>query len=145
MPEGLDAQSVLLSLPPFAVLRRNIAELQLEFDKAHRVRDSDDISQWLHLDVRLFLDPFAALSTRKAKIQASSRATILNHLTAMCRGIETIRNLSVSDISLKALVELIMNHHVVPTPGNRSKKRKFAKFSLNTDHITDVTGLGKKS
>jgi len=145
MPEGLDAQSVLLSLPPFAVLRRNIAELQLEFDKAHRVRDSDDISQWLHLDVRLFLDPFAALSTRKAKIQASSRATILNHLTAMCRGIETIRNLSVSDISLKALVELIMNHHVVPTPGNRSKKRKFVKFSLNTDHITDVNGLGKKS
>jgi hypothetical protein len=39
-PEGLDAQSILLSLPPFAVVRRNIAELQLEFDKTSKLRES---------------------------------------------------------------------------------------------------------
>jgi hypothetical protein len=36
-PEGVDAQSLLLSLPPFAVLRRNIAELQLEPRKSKTV------------------------------------------------------------------------------------------------------------
>jgi hypothetical protein len=45
VPEGVDAQSILPSLPPLACLRRNIAELQLEFDKAHRVRESDDMLQ----------------------------------------------------------------------------------------------------
>lgn len=122
LPEGLDAQSLLLSLPPFDVLRRNIAELQLEFDKAHRVRESDDISQWLHLDVRLFLDPFAALSTRKSKTNASNKVTILNHLSAMCRGIEYTRELAVTDISLEKLVQVVQNNQVTPKRGDRGKR-----------------------
>lgn len=122
LPEGLDAQSLLLSLPPFDVLRRNIAELQLEFDKAHKVRESDDISQWLHLDVRLFLDPFAALSTRKSKTNASNKVTIMNHLSAMCRGIEYTRELAVTDISLEKLVQVIQHNHVLPKRGDRGKR-----------------------
>jgi len=54
VPEGLDAQSSLLSLPPIASLIRDVRFLQLEFDKAHLVMESDDIVQRLHLDVRLF-------------------------------------------------------------------------------------------
>lgn len=127
VPEGLDAQSLLFALPPFGVLRRNIAELQLEFDKAHAVRESDDLMQWLHLDVQLFLDPFATLSTRRNKTIAASKATILNHLTAMCRGIAKMRTLAITDIELTALVRVIQNHHVLPTPGNRRKRPRTAR------------------
>lgn len=145
LPEGSDAQSLLLSLPPFDVLRRNIAELQLEFDKAHRVRESDDITGWLHLDVRLFLDPFAALSTRKSKANAANKVTIMNHLTAMCRGIEHIRELAVTDISLDRLVNVIQNHHVVPTRGDRRNKSKPFPHRTTPTGITDTGSLGKKS
>jgi hypothetical protein len=124
VPEGLDAQSILPSLAPLAVLRRNIAELQLEFDKAHRVRESDDISQWLHLDVRLFLDPFAVLSTRKSKTMATAKVTVLNHLSAMIRGIEYIRDVALTDLGLSALVRLINSHDVTPTRGDRRRTRK---------------------
>jgi len=123
VPEGLDAQSLLFTLPPFGVLLRNIAELQLEFDKAHAVRESDNLMQWLHLDVQLFLDPFATLATRRNKTIASSKATILNHLTAMCRGIANMRALAVTDISLEKLIEVIQHTHVLPTRGD-SKRRK---------------------
>ena len=123
VPEGLDAQSSLFALPPFGVLIRNISELQLEFDKAHRVRDSDNLMHWLHLDVQLFLDPFATLSTRRNKTIASSKATILNHLTAMCRGIAKMRSLAVTDIGLLELVNVINNYHVLPSRGDRKKKR----------------------
>jgi hypothetical protein len=124
VPEGLDAQSILPSLAPLAVLRRNIAELQLEFDKAHRVRESDDISQWLHLDVRLFLDPFAVLSTRKSKTMATAKVTVLNHLSAMIRGIELVRDIAITDIGLNALVRLVNTHEVTPTRGDRKRTRK---------------------
>jgi hypothetical protein len=123
VPEGLDAQSLLFSLPPFGVLIRNISELQLEFDKAHRVRESDDLMHWLHLDVQLFLDPFATLSTRRNKTIASSKATILNHLTAMCRGIAKMRALAVTEIDLLDLVNVINNHHVLPTAGRRKSRK----------------------
>jgi hypothetical protein len=145
LPEGSDAQSLLLSLPPFDVLRRNIAELQLEFDKAHKVRESDDITGWLHLDVRLFLDPFAALSTRKSKANAANKVTIMNHLTAMCRGIEHIRELAVTDISLDRLVNVIQNHHVVPTRGDRRNRSKPFPHQTTPTGITDTGSLGKKS
>jgi hypothetical protein len=128
VPEGFDAQSLLFSLPPFGVLRRNIAELQLEFDKAHSVRDSDDLMQWLHLDVQLFLDPFATLSTRKNKTIASSKATILNFLTAMCAGIAKMREVAVTDISLEQLIEVINHHHVLPTRGDRRKRKERKKI-----------------
>lgn len=123
VPEGLDAQSSLFALPPFGVLIRNISELQLEFDKAHRVRDSDDLMHWLHLDVQLFLDPFATLSTRRNKTIASSKATILNHLTAMCRGIAKMRALAVTEIDLLDLVNVINNYHVLPSRGDRKRKK----------------------
>jgi hypothetical protein len=132
VPEGFDAQSLLFSLPPFGVLRRNIAELQLEFDKAHAVRDSDDLMQWLHLDVQLFLDPFATLSTRKNKTIASSKATILNFLTAMCAGIAKMREVAVTDISLEKLIEVINHHHVLPTRGDKRKgKKRKTKGGIN--------------
>jgi len=124
VPEGLDAQSLLFALPPFAVLIRNISELQLEFDKAHRVRESDDLMQWLHLDVQLFLDPFATLSTRRNKTIASSKATILNHLSAMCAGIGKMRALAVTDIGLLDFVNVMNNYHVVPKAGVSRRKRK---------------------
>jgi hypothetical protein len=121
VPEGFDAQSLLFSLPPFGVLRRNIAELQLEYDKAHAVRESDDLMQWLHLDVQLFLDPFATLSTRKNKTIASSKATILNYLTSMCSGIARMRAIAVTDISLEQLIEVIQRTNVLPTRGTKKK------------------------
>jgi hypothetical protein len=124
VPEGLDAQSLLFALPPFGVLIRNISELQLEFDKAHRVRESDNLMHWLHLDVQLFLDPFATLSTRRNKTIASSKATILNHLTAMCRGIAKMRQLAVTDIGLLELVNVINNYHVLPSRGDRKRKKR---------------------
>lgn len=126
VPEGFDAQSLLFSLPPFGVLRRNIAELQLEFDKAHAVRESDDLMQWLHLDVQLFLDPFATLSTRKNKTIATSKATILNYLSSMCAGIAKMRALAVTDISLEQLIEVIQKTNVLPSRGDkkRGKPRK---------------------
>lgn len=124
VPEGLDAQSILFTLPPFGVLIRNISELQLEFDKAHLVRESDNLMHWLHLDVQLFLDPFATLSTRRNKTIASSKATILNHLSAMCRGIAKMRALAVTDIDLLDLVNVINNYHVLPSRGDRKYKRK---------------------
>jgi len=127
VPEGLDAQSLLFALPPFGVLIRNISELQLEFDKAHRVRDSDNLMHWLHLDVQLFLDPFATLSTRRNKTIASSKATILNHLTAMCRGIAKMRALAVTEIDLLDLVNVINNHHVLPSRGDRKRKKGSSK------------------
>lgn len=123
LPEGLDAQSTLLSLPPLAVVVRNIRELQLEFDKAHKVRDSSDVQHWLHLEVRLFLDPFATLSTRTSKTVASSKATVLNHVTAMLRGIDRVRALAVSSISLKGLIKDIESYQVLPTRGDRRKRR----------------------
>jgi hypothetical protein len=124
VPQGLDAQSLLFALPPFAVLRRNISELQLEFDKAHRVRESDDLMQWLHLDVQLFLDPFATLSTRRNKTIASSKATILNHLSAMCAGISKMRSLAITDIDLLDFVNVVNNYHVLPKAGVSRRKRK---------------------
>jgi len=124
VPEGLDAQSLLFALPPMAVLIRNISELQLEFDKAHRVRESDDLMQWLHLDVQLFLDPFATLSTRRNKTIASSKATILNHLSAMCAGISKMRSLAITDIGLLDFVNVMNNYHVVPKAGVSRRKRK---------------------
>jgi len=127
VPEGLDAQSLLFTLPPFGVLRRNIAELQLEFDKAHRVRESDDLVHWLHLDVQLFLDPFATLSTRRNKTIAASKATILNHLSAMIRGINKMRALAITDIGLLDLINVINNYHVLPTRGVRRKPRSSGK------------------
>jgi len=123
VPEGLDAQSLLFSLPPFGVLKRNISELQLEFDKAHKVRESDDLVHWLHLDVQLFLDPFATLSTRRNKTIAASKATILNHLSAMVRGIKKMRELAITDIGLLELVNVINNYHVLPTRGVRRKSK----------------------
>lgn len=124
LPEGLDAQSLLWLLPPFAVIRTNIRLLQLEFDKAHKVRESDDLMQWLHLDVRLFLDPFATLSTRASKTVAMSKATILNYVTAMCRGIGTMRALAVTDIKLESFIEVMQRHTVLPTSGNRRTRKK---------------------
>jgi hypothetical protein len=123
IPKELDAQSGLLLLPPLAAVRRNIAELQIEFDKAHQVRESSDIQQWLCLDVRLFLDPFATLSTRASKTMAASKAGILNHLTAMVRGINQMRELSVTDIPLKALVHTINTHEVLPNVQRRRRKK----------------------
>nr|DBA07246.1 TPA_asm: RNA-dependent RNA polymerase [Gigaspora rosea mitovirus 2] len=99
VPEGLDAQSLLLSLPPFAALRQNIAQLQLEFDKAHKVRESDDLMHWLHLEVRLFLDPFEAMSTRTSKTVAQSKATILNTLTAMTKAVVQARAVALEIVS----------------------------------------------
>jgi hypothetical protein len=124
IPKELDAQSGLLLLPPLAAVRRNISELQIEFDKAHQVRESSDIQQWLKLDVRLFLDPFATLSTRASKTMAASKAGILNHLTAMVRGINQMRELSVTDIPLKALVNTINTHEVLPKTIHPRRKRK---------------------
>jgi hypothetical protein len=123
LPKELDAQSGLLTLPPLAVIRRNIAELQIEFDKAHLVRESSDIQQWLNLDVRLFLDPFATLSTRSSKTVASSKASVLNHLTAMVSGISQMRDLAVTDIGLKNLVHTIQNHVVLPKSGRPRQRR----------------------
>lgn len=123
VPEGLDAQSLLLSLPPFAALIRNVKDLQVEFDKAHLVRESDDLAQWLHLDVRLFLDPFEALSTRTSKTAAMSKATILNHLTAMAAGVGKMRALATdTSVSLETVVHVVQNHVVLPKPGYNRKK-----------------------
>jgi hypothetical protein len=130
VPEGLDAQSLLFTLPPIGVLMENIQGLQLEFDKAHRVRESDNLMHWLHLDVRLFLDPFATLSTRRNKTIASSKATILNHLTAMCRGIAKMRSLAVTDIGLLELVNVINNHHVLPSRGDRKRKKSSGGYKI---------------
>jgi hypothetical protein len=131
VPEGFDAQSLLFSLPPFGVLRRNISELQLEFDKAHAVRESDDLMQWLHLDVQLFLDPFATLSIRKNKTIATSKATILNYLTSMCAGIEKMRALAVTDISLEKLIEVIQHTNVLPTRGDKKRRARKKAGGIN--------------
>jgi hypothetical protein len=124
VPEGLDAQSLLLSLPPIAAIMTNVKLLQLEFDKAHLVRESDDLIQWLNLDVRLFLDPFEAMSARKSKTVAISKATILNHLSAMCSGVVKMRDFAITapfphelDSSVERLVHVIQNHVVLPRRG----------------------------
>lgn len=134
LPEGLDAQSTLLSLPPLNVIVRNIQHLQIEFDKAQKVRDSTDVQHWLHLEVRLFLDPFAVLSTRTSKTVASSKATVLNHVTAMLRGIERVRELAVSNISLKGLMHDMANHVVLPTRGDRRRTARKGKVKLASGH-----------
>lgn len=137
LPEGLDAQSGLLLLPPLAVVRRNIAELQIEFDKAHLVRESSDIQQWLNLEVRLFLDPFATLSTRASKVVASNKASVLNHLSAMIRGIDKMRSLAVTDINLESLVHIIQTHQVLPTAGRAKKKRLPTTTAIRTSVRSD--------
>jgi len=134
-PQGLDAQSTLLLLPPLAVIRRNIAELQIEFDKAHKVRESSDIQQWLNLDVRLFLDPFATLSTRASKTVASSKASVLNHLTAMVSGIGKMRELAVTDIRLENLIGVINSHHVTPRSGR--PRVKAPRRVTSAKHLND--------
>jgi hypothetical protein len=50
---------------------------------------------------------------------ASAKVTILNHLTAMCRGIEEIRALALTDISEESLLDVIQNREVLPTRGDR--------------------------
>jgi len=104
-PEGSDAQSLLHSLPPFAVLRGNIARLQLEMDKARRVRTSDKKSVWLKLDLdlQLFLDPFAAVSARKSKVVAMNKVTVLNHMVATARQITLVRELALTGVGADAL------------------------------------------
>lgn len=124
LPEGLVGQSILLALPPFAVLGSHIRKLQEVYEKVRVVRDSDVPAKWLHLEVRLVLDPFATISTRQAKVVASNKATVLNHLSAMCRGIEAARAIAVTDIDLEDLVEYINTHEVVPTRGTPSKRGK---------------------
>ena len=123
-PEGLDGQSVLLALPPFAVLRSHIRDLQMEYEKVRVVRESEAPARWLAIEVRLVLDPYAAISTRQSKVVASNKATVLNHLVAMCRGIEYIRDIAKGPISEESLIDLINNHHVVPTRGDRRRKGK---------------------
>jgi hypothetical protein len=124
LPEGLDGQSILLALPPFAVLGSHIRKLQEAYEKLRVVRDSDVPAKWLHLEVRLVLDPFATISTRQAKVVASNKASVLNHLSAMCRGIDTTRALAVTDIDLESLVDYINTHEVLPTRGTPKRKRK---------------------
>jgi hypothetical protein len=104
-PEGSDAQSLLRSLPPFAVLRGNIAKLQLEMDKARRIRTSDKKRVWLKLDLdlQLFLDPFAAISARKSKVVAMNKVTVLNHMVATARQITLVRELALTEIGADAL------------------------------------------
>jgi hypothetical protein len=123
LPEGLVGQSILLALPPFAVLGSHIRKLQEVYEKVRVVRDSDVPAKWLHLEVRLVLDPFATISTRQAKVVASNKASVLNHLSAMCRGIDAARALAVTDIELEALVDYINTHEVVPTRGTPTRKR----------------------
>lgn len=134
VPEGMDAQSLLLTIPPFAAMRRNIAELQVEFDKAHLVRESEDIIQWLGLDVRLFLDPFEAMSVRRSKTVAMSKATILNHLTAMCRGVVKMRNFALQvplpheeDSSVLQIAHVVQNYECLPSRGARRRPRTSKK------------------
>lgn len=145
VPEGLDAQSLLLSLPPIAAVIRNVRELQVEFDKAHAVRESDSMIQWLNLDVRLFLDPFESMSARKSKTVAISKATILNHLTAMCRGVVTLRNWALSvdlphelDSSVEVLAKRIQTYEVLPRSGAWRKPRASKK-------VTESVGKTKKT
>jgi len=128
-PEGLDGQSILLALPPFAVLRSHIRDLQEEYEKVRLVRESEAPARWLSIEVRLVLDPYAAISTRQSKVVASNKATVLNHLAAMCRGIEYIRDVAKGPISEESLVDLINNHHVVPTRGDRRRKGKHSGAS----------------
>lgn len=128
LPEGLDGQSILLALPPFAVVRNHIRILQEEYEKVRVVRDSEVAARWLAIEVRLTLDPFLALSTRQSKVVINNKATVLNYLTAMTRGIEKIRGAAISSISDLSLVDLINNTHVLPTRGDRrSKKAKAAR------------------
>jgi hypothetical protein len=126
LPEGLDGQSILLALPPFAVLGSHIRKLQEAYERLRVVRDSDVPAKWLHLEVRLVLDPFATISTRQAKVVASNKASVLNHLSAMCRGIDTARALAVTDIEIESLVDYLNTHEVVPTRGTPKKKRSKA-------------------
>lgn len=139
VPEGLDAQSLLLSLPPLAAVRQNIAQLQLEFDKAHLVRESENIAHWLWLDVRLFLDPEEALSARKSKTAAMSKATIMNHLTAMCRGVCKMRAYALGatfpstvsdDSQIETIARTVNSYVCLPTAGRRRKAARPSRSNL---------------
>lgn len=125
-PEGLDAQSLLLSLPPFAVLRDNIAHLQLELDKARRIRTSSQKSVWFpHMDIRLFLDPFQAMSARKSKIVVTNKVTVLNHMVATANAITQVREVALTGISADALKPLFATIFLGPKArrgGGRSRK-----------------------
>jgi len=122
VPEGLDAQSILPSLAPLAVLRRNIAELQLEWDKARAARGGADAPQSFDLDVRLFLDPFAVLSTRRSKTVAATTATIVNHIGAIATGLQKIRLAALGPKSEKSVYGLIQTARLLPTRGDRPKR-----------------------
>jgi hypothetical protein len=124
-PEELDAQSSLLSLAPFAVLRHNIGDLQLELDKARRIRTTGDKRVWLDLDIRLFLDPFAAISARKSKVVATNKVTILNHMTATANAIAHCRELALTDIGADALKPVFATIFSGPKArSNRDRSRR---------------------
>lgn len=136
--EGVDAQSLLLSLPPFAVLRGNIAKLQLEMDKARRVRTSGYEPKWLHIDLQLFLDPFLAISARKSKIVAMNKVTILNYMSAMAQNIRILRDTAITDISLDGLKPLVANVFRGPKsgPGRSSNKGLAPQVIIRHDELT---------
>lgn len=129
-PEGSDAQSLLLSLPPFAVLRGNIAALQLEMDKARRVRTTSNKQGWLDLDIRLFLDPFQAVSARKSKVVAMNKVTVLNHMGATARQITLVREVALTGISANALKPLFATIFLGPKArgGSRDQRKALQPF-----------------
>lgn len=125
-PEGLDAQSLLSLLPPFAVARANVRHLQLEYDKARSLRTSDREQPWLYLDIRLFLDPFALFTARANKVVATTKATVLNHMGAIAKLVAKLRNTSLTpapDATLQALVNQIGNFRGIAPPKRRPVRK----------------------